>query len=191
MSRPFLTGPALILQRALAPCMGNLTYQPNVGAQYTAKLATGVPTGSTAVTLNTLQAGLAAVSTGDSFTISPYSAKETISAPATVSAGTLALHFTPATTGTTSTGAAVTITRVIIFTVKGAVVGFDQSAAINTALVTATTVKLLIDARTMTYNGSAIKPGVGDKVTLASGRIVTVSAVSLDVASAFYTLLAA
>ena len=190
MPSPTMASLATTVQNALGFALESLTYQPSIGASYTSKLVAGLPTGATTISLNTLAAGLTAVAPGDTLKISPYSATETVTNTVAASGGVLSgITITPATTGTTSTGTTVTVSKTITFTVKAAVLGLDQSAMPNT-LVTATTVKVSVDTRTMVYNGSAVRPGVGDKITLSNGRVVTVTAVSTDVAGAFHSLLA-
>ena len=190
MSRPLNANLARTLQQSLATVLEAMTYTPAVASQFTAKVAAGAAAGATSLTLNSLQSGFTSALAGDTFTASPYSTKFTITTTVGSSGGAMTLAFTPALAGAVSTGAAVTVTRPFTIQIKGAIVGFDQSAAINSALITATTVKVKINARTMINSYNPVKPAVGDKITLPSGRIVSVSAVSMDFAGAFYTVLA-
>ncbi|MEI7605913.1 MAG: hypothetical protein WCJ64_00880 [Rhodospirillaceae bacterium] len=191
MTPALLNSMAKTMQRSFAPVMQAMTYVPAVSGQFGVKLAANVSVGASTVNFNNCPSQLISLNPGDTFTISPYSQKYTVNNAVVVSgAAATGVTFTPAITGASSAGAIVTVTKLYSLQVKAAVVGFDQSKAINTALITATTVKILVDASTMKYGGwVAIKPAVSDKITLPSGRIVVISAISLDAAAAFYTLL--
>lgn len=191
MTRALLNSMSKTMQKSFAPVMQSMTYVPAVSGQFGVKLAANVSVGSSTINFNNCPNLLINLTPGDSFVISPYSQKYTINNSVAVSNGVATgITFTPAITGAASAGATVTVTKLYSLQVKAAVVGFDQSKAVNTALITATTVKILVNASTMVYGGwVVIKPAISDKITLPSGRVVVISAISLDAASGFYTLL--
>ncbi len=188
MTSSFLTKMADRVQRRMAPLLETMEYRPAVAVTFTTKLVAGVPAGSNTIALNNLS-GLNSVYAGDTFTISPFSQKFTATNNINASGGVInGIIFTPATTAATTTGTAVTVTKTLSISIRALLTGFDQTRAANTNLVTATSVRVLVDPRTLSYGGLALRPGVGDKIVLPSGRILLVDAISQDGASAFHVL---
>lgn len=188
----FLEDLAIDVQTALEDLTQTMTYAVGAGSTFTAKLASAVSVGTNSINLGTLQTGLSSVGAGDVITVSPYSTKLIAGNSVAASSGVITgVSISPAMAGAASVGAPVSITKNYTFPIKGIVTGFDQTRAVNTAMITATTVRVLVDIRTMVYSGTMpMKPAVGDKITLSNGRVLIVTAITLDAASAFYSLLA-
>ncbi|MEI7606868.1 MAG: hypothetical protein WCJ64_05750 [Rhodospirillaceae bacterium] len=164
-----------------------MTYQPVASMSFPATIASAASVGTNTVTLNS--AKLFSVSVGDVIKINPYSAVYKATNNVAASNGVLAgVTFTPNMTGSAPANAIVSVSKALSMTVKAMVSRFDQTPALATDLITVTSVKVIIDQRSLSVPNTSIRPIVGDRIIMIGGRVLLVDAVSQDGAGAFWII---
>lgn len=154
-----------------------ISFTSSGSGSFSAKTVSSAIKNATTLDFGTLATGLTAVTPGDTFKVTPYSASFTITNSVTAALGVLTgVTFTPALSGAVAAAASVSVTRTAKTCALQGSVDSYQGTELNGTLVQATDVKVFLLAGMLQAAGYTGAPIVGDQITVA-GRNRTVQSV--------------